>query len=104
MADENYGKRKDDGLEVSGPGGWKVKANGASVAVMVVIIGCAGAGLYFLRDHDAKAAERGATITKQVDSLKESIEVQTYVLTLDEKQRRELRMDMPDALRRKVGR
>lgn len=100
----DYGKRKEDGLEVNGPGGWGVKANGSMVSVLVVIVGCAAAGLYMLREHDLQAKSRTEVINKQIVELKEAVETQTYVLTLTEVQRRELRLDMPESLRRKVNR
>lgn len=98
----DYGRRKEDGLEVSGPGGWGLKANGSMVSVVVIIVGCAVAGLYMLREHDMQAKARSENINRQVGELKDAIEAQTYVLTLSEAQRKELKLDMPETLRRKV--
>lgn len=92
-----------DELEVTTQFG-SVKAGGSVVVIIIAIIVAAGLGLYMLREHDLKAAEMSNDTKKQISDLKEATNEQTFVLTLSEKERRDLRMDMPESLRRKVGR
>ena len=81
-----------------------IKAAGNMVIVIIVVVCASGALGYMIRDHDMRTAERSQDTRKQVTELKEAMAEQTYVLTLDERQRKELRLDMPDSLRRKTGR
>lgn len=96
-----------DRIDVKTPFG-SVKASGNMVVLIVVLIaGFGGLGWVLLRTmeaHDKGGMERGAKISQQVDDLKDAINEQTFVLTLSQQKREELRLDMPESLRRKVGR
>lgn len=92
-----------DELEVKTSFG-SLKAGGSVVVLVLVIFCTSGALGYMIRDHDLRGLERGAETRKQVSDLKDAMTEQTYVLTLDEKGRKELRLDMPETLRRKTGR
>lgn len=90
-------------MELSAPSGWKLRATGPIVSLLVVLVGGFLVVAFMVRDHDVRTAEQYVAVNKSVATLRETVEEQTYVLTLDEKQRKDLRLDMPESLRRKTG-
>ncbi len=91
-----------DSMEVK-TGFGTLKASGPVVVVVVIVLASAGVLGYMIRDHDLRNVDRASGIIKQVSDLKEAMAEQTFVLTLDEKGRKELRLDMPESLRRKTN-
>lgn len=80
---------------------------------VAVIIGCVILGTafiaYMIRDHDLRNVDRAADIKASQREIivgqrqvVESLDANTYVLLLSETERRALKMDMPDSLRRKI--
>ena len=97
----------DESLGFDGMG-VKVKANGRNVVEAVILIACVGFLAYMIRDHDMRNVERAASvvaaskeIAQRQAEVKESMAEVVYVLTLDEKDRKALRMDMPESLRKR---
>ena len=88
--------------------GWKLRASGQSLAHVVLLILVAGFIGYMVWDHDRRNVERAAAVVaaskeiaqKQVE-VKEGLAEVVYVLTLGEADRKALRMDMPDSLRKR---
>lgn len=88
--------------------GVKLKANGQNVIAVVLLVACVGFLAYMIRDHDMRNIERAASvvqaskdIAQKQTEVKEGMAEIVYVLTLDEKDRKALRMDMPESLRKR---
>jgi hypothetical protein len=92
-----------DELEVK-TGFGSVKAGGSAVVIVVAVVCAAGVVAFMLRDHDLRAAEQIQDTRKHITDLKEAVHEQTYINTLNEQQKRDLRLEMPESLRKKVGR
>ena len=112
LAAENAEHRKSanegDSMEVKTAVG-SLRAQGTLVVLVLAIAAGAGFVAYMVRDHDLRNVDRAAGIVAmQRDTIaaqrrvEESLDAAAYILTLDERQRRELRLDMPDSLRKKV--
>lgn len=100
---QNERRAVEDELEVKTSFG-SVKASGAQVVmVLVAVLLCAILG-YQAWVHDAAGKERSGNINKQISELKDAINEQTFILTLSPSDREKLRLDMPESLRRKLGR
>ena len=104
--------RQDD-VELEAPFGWKVRASGKTVSALVIACGAVGALAYMIRDHDLKEAATLATssverreqlnkITTQQAQLQDSMDAVVYVLSLPQEQRNQLKLDMPESMRRKL--
>ena len=75
-------------------------------AALVILVGLVIA--YMIRDHDIRAQERATQLLAQDKSLlegqrklEETVGEVAYILTLTEDQRKSLKLDMPESLRRK---
>ena len=75
-------------------------------AALVILVGLTTA--YMIRDHDLRAVERATHLAGEsraiVDGqkkLEETVGEVAYILTLNDEQRKALKMDMPESLRRK---
>lgn len=112
---ESHDRRKDDGLEVQAPGGWKIKATGQGIAIMILVVCGVAFIAYMIRDHDLRNVERAAVIaTSQKEivtgqkSVVESLDANTFVMVKCFNSKTECEklnsIEMPDSLRRKVGR
>lgn len=105
-------KRKDD-LEISGPFGWSVRANGREVVGLLMLVIGVGVLAYMIRDHDLRANERlEAAITARQTQLnalsaqqlrlQESMEEMIYVMSLTQEERVKLKIEMPVSLRARL--
>jgi hypothetical protein len=118
-------------LEIGSPGGWKARLVGVDTKVIllafliVVCLGVAGYGYWlnqiatenaqkqYLEAHKLTQALLATVITNEkaiIDKIseheernKDSIGEVTYMLTLDQKKREMLRLEMPLSLRRKLS-
>lgn len=103
LASENAAFRKAEGdsMEVKTAVG-SLKARGDVVVLIIVL--AIGFGLIYWRldQHNNVGSARVVTIQTEINALKDTIQENTYVLTLDEKERKSLRLDMPDSLRKRT--
>lgn len=107
MADE-----KEESVEVTTALG-KVRASGPAVYVMVMIIAMGGFLAYqqYTDNQDTKAnfvgiekrqRENVKTIIDSQQRLTDSIDIQTYMSTRTEAEKQALRLDMPEALCKRI--
>jgi hypothetical protein len=105
--------RREEDLSIKGPLGWEVRANGKQVISLIFVLATVGILGYMIRDHDVRAAEalkeavasrdkQLATVQRQQEELKDSVDTITYVLSLAQEDRQKLKLDMPAALRNKL--
>lgn len=105
-------ERQED-VELKGPLGWSVKANGAHVTMLLMLALSSGMLLWALRDHDLRALqlisaagqERRTQIeqlTLQQQKLQEGLDTVVYMLSLNQEDRARLRLEMPGSLRMKL--
>jgi hypothetical protein len=100
-----------DGLEVKSPTGWTGKAQGTSV--LVFLMACALGALVYAHHIQVELsldALHADTVNKyqsnqqktmdQLIHLNESIDANTYVLSLSQQDREKLNILMPDSMRR----
>lgn len=59
---------------------------------------------YMIRDHDLKAYDRAQVLIEQQRKILEATNEIPYILTLTDDERKALRLDMPESLRKKAGR
>lgn len=93
----------EESLEVKAPFG-SVKVTGGQLVFVVLAVLLAGILGYQGWIHDASGKERSQVINKQISDMKDAINEQTFILTLSPADREKLRLDMPESLRRKIGR
>jgi len=91
--DEQYGRRSDDLIEAQTPMGWKFRARGS----LVIIILLAGALGYFLWRHDETSKDQGAATIQAIQEM-------AFVLTLTEEERKALQLTMPASMRERMRR
>lgn len=104
LAAENAEHRKaasGDSMEVKTSLG-SLKANGSVVVIILVVIASCCGIAFMVRDGDLRAQDRSASTDKKVESVNQKLEEAVYVLTLDERQRKDLKLDMPESLRRRT--
>ena len=99
---DEYGKRGEDGLKVTLPGGAALQARGPIVLTVILVTVAVFAVLYSLRDHDQGMKAQVSSATVDIKLMAERIAEVGYILTLTEAQRKDLRLDMPESLRRKT--
>lgn len=110
--EREYGRRGDD-LEVKAPFGWSLKAGGRQVSIIVIVflIGALLGYQQFVSDARSennfqdlakRQRENVKTITDSQQKLTDSIDIQTWLSTKTDSEKQALRMDMPDALCRKI--
>lgn len=93
--------RQDD-IELILPFGAKVRASGKQVtAILVVVIGVCSV-LYMVREHDLRSKSAGELIMAKQQETIDAVETVGYILTLDEQQRKGLKLDMPPKLRKQL--
>jgi protein involved in polysaccharide export with SLBB domain len=110
---DDYGRRQEDGVEVGTPGGWKLRANGQVVSTAIILAVAIGVEIWSIN----QAAERmlgqlmqnyAVLVKQQADIIVnqrvilDAVDINSYILTLDQVERRALKLDMPDALRKRV--
>lgn len=100
----------DNSMEVKTSIG-SIRAGGQVAVIILCIVMCCGFVAYMVRDHDLRNVERAQDIKANLKSVidaqkrvEDSLDSAAYILTLSEAERRALKMDMPDSLRKKVGR
>ncbi len=105
---EDYSKRKEDGLELSGPYGLKAKFSGDKVVIIVILLAGFFTMVFFLRDSDKQQTERvmaiRGDIAQKMGAVADQVEEATWVLTLPEAERKALKLDMPYSMRKKLRR
>ena len=98
-------ERQQDELEVTGPGGTKIRARGYDIMVIMVIVGITLLG-YVLWEHkmEAKAGQESmkVEITKSLDKVAQSQEELSYLISLTPEQKAKLNLEMPESLRRRL--
>lgn len=103
-------RRNQDEVEFDGFGIHGKARGRVAAAVLIPLLACAGIA-YLLREHSVQSAHATEEQTKAIkeiadkqDQLREKTDEVVYVLTLDEQQRKGLKLDMPESLRRKASR
>ena len=88
--------------------GFKGSVSGDKLIYVALVIFVGLAIAYMVRDHDMRAQERASQLIAQdrhllegQKKLEETVGEVAYILTLDDSQRKALKMDMPESLRRK---
>ena len=89
--DRNDEGRSDD-MEVKLPFG-SIRASGRIVVMVVLVLGLLG----FIFWHDVKSTQQNTAVV-------EALQAVSYVLTLTDSERKELRLQMPPSLREKLMR
>ena len=114
----------DGNVEVTTPGGWKARLNGMdtkTILVAVLVLACTSAIAYafqedrrtaeqykqeFVTQHRYTQGKLDAVVTEVREAQRqtaERLDELTYVLTLDQRKREALKMEMPQSLRRKIN-
>lgn len=101
--EQEYKRRKDDGLELDGPLGWRVHARGPVVVSLLIAAIVVAAIIWALKGHDDHMSAQAAEEIKNLNLVAQRLDEVGYILTLSESQRKDLRMDMPESLRKKVS-
>lgn len=89
-SDCGYGNRSDD-MELRFPFGFSIRASGRAVVTAILVL-CVIAALVW---HDYKSTEQNTLMV-------EALAVVSYVLTLDERERKALQLRMPEGLRKRL--
>lgn len=93
--------RRRNGVEVTLPGGIKVRARGLSVLLtLVLLVLCATLGLLYV--HDLGEKEFRAQVAATMQSLSNREAEMNYILTLTPEERSKLNLAMPDSLRQRL--
>lgn len=87
--------RRLDDIEVKLPMGVTVRASGKQVTLIILVILGVGVIFWLIREHDLKNSE-----THEV--LAEKLETIGYILTLNEEERKKLKLGMPGSLRKQL--
>lgn len=96
MAEETVrSPRRNDDIEVKLPMGVTVRASGKQVTLIILVILGVCAILWLLREHGLRDREDHGMIADKLDAI-------VYVLTLPEKEREDMKMNMPTALRKQL--
>lgn len=96
MTQENGGQVEVEGF------GMRARVRGHDVIVVVLLLVLfLGVG-YLIFDHDRKSEERIGLLTISQQKVVEEVSALTYVMTLTAEERAKLKLDMPDALRKKL--
>jgi hypothetical protein len=97
VLDEREKKREEGELSVRGPFGILVSGKGRTV-VAVLVIACVSAAVWW---HDKRAEDQMAKSVAEHREMTERMAEMVYVLTLDERERKGLNLQVPDSLRRR---
>ena len=93
---------EDNGqLDVSGFG-LRARVRGHDIIVVVLIVILFSAVGYLVWDHDAKTSDRIVALTVGQQHVIEEVSALTYVMTLTPDERASLKLNMPEALRKKL--
>ncbi len=76
-----------------------LRANGPVSVIILIVSLCSFGIAWAVRDHDLRGSERAAATEKKIENVSAKIDEIVYVLTLDEQQRKALRLDMPESMR-----
>lgn len=95
-------RENDEQIQVSGPFGFLLKARGREIYQTIIIMLCmAGVGyLIYLHNSDSKASD--ALLAVNQVAIHDVITELIFVTSLTPEQRANLRMDMPESLRKKI--
>jgi hypothetical protein len=91
---------KEDGVTVSGPGGWKATAQGRDTIIVLLIGVIVALGYLHHQSADQHLQDMAAQHQKIDDKFNEMI----YVLSLTQPDREKLNIAMPESLRAKIRR
>jgi hypothetical protein len=110
LSAENSAFRQADSMEVKTRFG-SIKAGGPVAVIIFCIVISALFGGYMQWDHNHQNIDRAndikngqKDIVQAQKRVEDALDSAAYILTLDENQRKALKMDMPDSLRRKIQR
>ena len=104
----------EDNVEVTSPSGWSAKAQGLTLAAILLSFGL-GAAVYAhhiqvdaklesLHSDTVSTLSRNQAATQAgLKELKESIDNNTYVISRPQKEREDLNIMMPESLRKHLG-
>lgn len=103
MAEE---QQQDDqrktGLKIPTPWGpLEVRGLGTMLSLTLTAVALIG---YMVFKMDQKLDDHGAKTQQSIESLRDEMAAQTYVLTLGQKERESLNLSMPHSLRKKMAR
>ena len=93
---------RGDDIEITLPFGAKVRASGKQVTLIILVIVGVCAVLFLLREHDLRSKAAGEVIMAQQKEVIEAVENVGYILTLNDDERKALKMNMPTKLRRQL--
>lgn len=99
-------------IEATGPGGIKFRAAGANIILLLIALATVFT-LYLIWEHKREARDEIKSYTEEhrasmklvAEALSQNAEAQSemnYILTLKPEAREQLRLDMPDSLRKRV--
>jgi len=93
---------RNDDVEIKLPMGVTVRASGRQVSLIILVVLGIGVVLWMVREHDVRAKESEVKIIEKQQELVETVENVGYILTLNEADRKKLRLDMPPKLRKQL--
>ncbi len=76
-----------------------LRANGPVSVIILIVSLCSVGVAWAVRDHDVRSNDRSLATEKKIEAVASKIDEIVYVLTLDENQRKALRLDMPESMR-----
>ena len=98
-----------ENLELHTPGGWKARATGPNIMVVLVVLLCTATLALMMYQHDQILISAVAQRDKDTGVLlgllieaKEARDEQTYIMSLNEEQRAKLKLTMPNSLRQRI--
>lgn len=77
-------------------------AKGANLAYVLLVLMALLSCTVMVYAHDANTVKKMESITEMQQKIIDEVSALTYVLTLSPEERGKLRMEMPDALRKKL--
>ena len=101
MSEQQRPSRQDD-LEVSLPFGIKIRTSGKQVGLIILLVLGVSVVLWMIREHDLRSKSAGELIMVKQQETIDAVETVGYILTLDEGQRKGLKLDMPHKLRKQL--
>jgi len=104
MADDHIRPtiRRNDDIEVKLPMGVTVRASGRQVTLIILLVLGVASVLWMIREHDLRSKQVGEVILMKQQEIIDTMQNVGYILTLSEMERKGLKMDMPQNLRKQL--
>lgn len=94
-------QQSNEELEVNAPGGFKIRARGYDVIVLLAVAGLTLLG-YITWQHTIDEKASKTEIVTTIKQMAESQEELAYIVSLTAAEREKLRLDMPSSLRKRL--